>query len=568
MVGRSDLRILARAPDGSPALVEITRRIRRFHDALLEGGLPATIVGEAPGTRRGDAEFDLESGRIWAEPTAAERARGSAAATECNGKASRSVLTPDRDAADRLQILASKLGDVAASIERAKPNLKLVCAILFDTRRQGDEREPIAAAPLLGRWLAERLGLAYSEDAGVAQGRVSVIRIATGNERIEGSGARDQPVRRKVAQRINDAIAGAADLGNVAWLAIGGGVGSLKPVIEAAAALHFGDKVYQWPGQEWEKTSSAHLERMSTLPQAAHAVLEVRALARQLIGAGDLAGASAAARRVEEDPAERPWVKRLEVLLAYLHGTMAWNDVLKVLQAESSKRATTLDAGLARLYGQPPKALPESLRPAIRAESALAMRQYVDAAIWTCALFDATLMESISRLDWVEAGPDPIYRRVRIRAGADIPEVLTREDPPKQACMLPARNHARVYVARTGGDGNVLTERWLAVIDAQALRRFSNAVQGKDKGTLSPYEVRNMIVHRMPTAAELKTLRQLFVDRDLWASKNAIHELGDAVLGQPLIRDVFAALGSPDPKSDLAAIVSALRRLIAEEPLE
>jgi hypothetical protein len=553
-VGRTDLRAVARDPNQKCWLVAVDLHVRRFHQYLLDHIGELDIRDEAEGKPRGDAAFDPATRTFRAFDSGAEP-----------GTLGVTTLTPEL-VNGRIPVVAAKLGLVARRLREA--NLALAGAVIFDTRREHDDQEPIASAAVLGRWLAERFSLECGAD--VDRGKVAVIGVASGRESFSGTDALDRPLRREIVARIVEAIARAARnaSGSVAWLALGGGPPPFKPVVEAAADLHFDGKTLDLDLQERRARADGgaalYIEPDVRAISRADA-LAVRFSAMRLVSVGDFWGADAMVRRAERDPIERRWIVRLRAWLGYLHGSLSWRDVAPLLQDGSSEWSQRFDARLRALHDTGDGSYPQCFRAALRAESALALGQVIDAAIWTCSLFDAVLMEFISKMPEVVEGPDPLKSEIRFAPGATVDARLTaRASPQGPAPCLVSRgdNRYRVNIARQQND------LWLEVLGREPLTKLSAAIRTPQTGQqIAPYELRNMLTHRMPEAGQLAAIRSVFVEAGLWAPKKKARSFGEYVLGHGLVAEALQELGLEDPSSKAKGILTDFRRMIRNAPV-
>ena len=575
-VGVTDLRVPVRAANGGLLLVAINRNVRIFHQTLLDKRNEFKVVGRAPGVL---LENPLRDGRFE---------EGGVFIEGRNKDSQAERLEPLRDEAGRILLVAAKVRDVAERLQRP-PIVRLVGATIFSTHRDNEPKEPIAAAELLGQWLAAECGLQFTSEnldipRDIRAGLIHVAILARGSQRTDGGEAREQPVKRAIVNHVSSVVRAAAALKPDldAWLALGGGIPSIKGIVEGAAELHFDGRTLDCEVPEGRDPAKEYPIDRRELPLAAHDALRIRRDALKLLRTGNFAGAAAVATAAEGDPSERSWVRRVCAWHHWVQGGVAWADIESGLRDDCGDLTDPVDNTLRTLFGSIDGKAPayeKPLRAAIRAESALAMKQYVEAAVWTVTLYDALLMAHIGKLPFVASGPT-VKPSVFVKTAP--PESLTQPIPTQKSvkgknhsvkgkqvmfdpCLEPDPNGGSgEWKVKTGGIWNV---RWEDAISQAPLKTLRLALYHRSSGH-TPANLRHIIIHRASSQDDLASVPSVFVAARLWMPVDPDLQLGDHILASPIVAGALESTDYADAGTQFKKFIACLDALVLGLPVK
>jgi hypothetical protein len=517
--GTTDLQFVARSSTGEVVRLAAARRQQRaLHEALLDGRLPYLVDPFAEVAEfREDMHVGLSEGQpgIVASRIAPE--------------------TPALFALDwPLRLVPAKLSGLPTALDgEAAPDT----VIVFNTHRDNDPNEPIAAGRILSHWLAEAFGLERTARAGEPRkGAAGWSNFLDGTMLAEGrEGA---PVNPAAVQRMDDALRGLDGRWKAVTLAITGGLPAYRDQIRALARFRFRRaKIFEFVQPQRQP---GRVERLPDggLPSDSFRLRhEVRARVRR----GDFVGAATLARQgwARGQPS---WVELVTQAAAYLNGILASTEPLPDF--------------LAALAG--PRA-PRCLLPAMRVESAIRAHRLPEAVLWTFAFFDAALLDAIANQPYVVSLND-LNSVVDIdETRAAIPGELLATQPRGNPCMflddgragLPRRG-ARRYKYQTGGH---LNDVWIRNLDP--IGPSLKALDGRlsDMGGLQPKRLRNIIAHSALSSVHMIGLRDRFTNLGIW---NANVTPGGYFLSQPEVVAIITGLRLPPPAQLHDALVEGL----------
>lgn len=278
-----------------------------------------------------------------------------------------------------------------------------------------------------------------------------------------------------------------------------------------------------------------------------------RAHARQLILRGDFAGAFHAVEPLIDDPEETEWILPLENAAKYFAGNLPFEPGLPPY--------------LHRL-ADPDN--PRCLLAAMRTEAALCMglARVSEAVAWTCAFFDAALLDFMERLPDVVDFDD--FARM-ISFAKEPPSLLTKPGPfgrDGSGCLDRRGADPGTYAYRYSTLGGEIVKRWLNVINVGPLKNLNRSLAKKDADGLQPRDYRNITMHSMVPQELMKRLVDGFTSANLWrvssddglsaedlvahwaigvtASEDPLSP-GDHFLARDPIKGVLQELGFSDP---------------------
>lgn len=409
----------------------------------------------------------------------------------------------------RLLMAADKMMPLWNAIRTQAPQTPEICAIVgFRTLRETRQDEPIMAEQLIFDKLKEHLNPKYHElviylncDETLEDENGNFLAIAT--DRIE-TGVREcraALVKAGVTEPVEP------------WLAMTGGIPPVKAVLRAAAELHFGRPariLLQHEGREQVSYYRAPQDSMIT-----------RRHALELVAKGDFAGAYAVAQPFERQKAEKLWVKPLKLAASYFDGR------LDVTEGTPDFLNQLL-----------PKEMPRCLYAAMRTEAALRAGRTPEAVLWTCAFYDAALIDHIGRLDWVEELDDSDQKLLRIKDSMKPPGILLKPLKKGQtdtACLRPNGTDGFRYFTGSRFDGT-----WISAInDSVAIKQLSKDIDLKYKtDQATPRSIRNSVAHSALSVERMQQVKNIFIGSGLWIKTN------DALnfLAAPHIKSVLERL--------------------------
>ena len=546
-VGQTDLQVLVRK-DGQDYRAEIGN-IRQFHQALLNGALSYRVEGKYARCKPlPNIKIDWNSGK------------GEAIAFK---DSSCEVVRENQ----QIILIPAKLMELVESIKSdAKP---ITAALLFATHRDDKKnteytrREPIAAGPILTRWLAQELNLEISDAdgalSGIKPGHVTWVNYLDGEMESPGTG-RDDPVDREAMRRIDRALQAARTCADFAYLSLGGGLPNFKDQIIACAHYRFAGKLKDRRVSEYDEKEQWTPDR--ALPHPPSESFRARLQATNFIEQGDFRSAYAVAAFLQNDDEEKPWVDALETTKDYMSGLLdnpenSMPDAIKTL-IEISERIQCLNI-------------------AIRTEAALWHENYREAAMLTNAFYDTALFDGIKQL-MPTSHVDNVENLIKGN---------THQLQPLEAKLNKLSNSEKYKPLTNLLDGsygfnsqgqnedlwikcfpNILEE---SMFDFQTRiygtqKKFKGRTYGKKATGIKPRKLRNLYVHSSLKTDLANKIKEIYIGAQLWFDDIPQKPpLGHYFLNQKTTRNILKALGiAHEPASYYANLVQELKRLMQE----
>jgi hypothetical protein len=564
LVGQTDLKVLATDRSGTRLLAEVLpagrpevgTRLRDFH---LDVRRDIESGGGTSGVRyaiRDEIAQDVPEDPAGRPLKGAERTEIRWSAAD-GFKVGPNGLAPLLDDAGRTVLVPAKLGPVVRSLLRQGPRVEAV--VVFATHRAADlgkftDGEPVAAGPVLARWLADVFGLR----AGIAEGDIGPgaagwVDFLVGAEELYGGG-RDFPVTRAGVARIDGAVRrtrAALSVGAGALVSVGGGPSEFKEVVRSAVRLHFGgERTFDWhpvEGATGDATADWSGMRLATPVES----FRVRENAMAQLRRGDLVGAHAIARHLDGDPLERPWVDVLAAAADYMSGVLPRHGSIPDA-AGTAPADRPLPRAITRLLADD---VPDCLHVAFRVEAALLGGRVPEALAATTAFLDAAIADGVARLPGFVRF-DPKGWTVWFARDAEIEADLFVAKEGKGIAPLTPKSNFDDATGKAYGYGSLGASKsqWITALDrrfakgSRPLWSFEQAFMKKLSDTDIEIRVlRNRISHGLPDPALMRAAMADIIAADLWAAVGA-GEPGSRCLARPLFRDVLAMFGvrSPD----------------------
>jgi hypothetical protein len=449
-----------------------------------------------------------------------------------------------RIVAPRLEAVVGHLGDQGIAIR---------AALLLATR-DGKKNEPIAAAPLLCKWLSNTFGLELvGPDRAVGRGQCGWVAALQVGESLQRPGTRDDPVNRQAARRIDRAIAAltlprAADVAlaqnepakerssNV-WI-IDGGIAQFRRIAEASARLHFHGKGNI---RLWGAERGGVMEAARTPPSAVRS-LDTRRHVLQLIDRGNFVGASAAIDdELAEDPADKTWVASVRSTAAVFGGISG--EIAQDL-LEGSRCVRSLLIGL-------------------RIEAALVGERYLEALRLTGTFRDVAVRDAIEGLAWIDRVQDHVDRIVLTRDGETLAmaaaEVATQNSTTKNALRQNKQGQWEISVLAANQSfwtKQVTASDQLVGNALSALQSAMDKGGPDDQGVFSNLRyMRNIITHSMLPDGWSDRVVEICNQAKIWATGAAV---GSRFLAAEKSCNMLFALGVCDPARVYRNIVERL----------
>lgn len=417
------------------------------------------------------------------------------------------------------------------------------------------DAEPIRAAEIIANWLSET-GL-------VAPEQIRTVNLLAGLRRFEDPDeADDYPLHRQVARCVDDAIRALAEgfNGRVIVSALGG-LGQVKPVVQASAELHFGRRAFDYwetqtrfqPPLDIDNLEPFRAEHIRDDVVIAAERLAARASAMRRLKQGDIAGAWGAIAHLAEIDKQSEWLLRIKELADFFAGNEPSPAIIEAIAGTDTK----LDPGRIAL-----------LQRAFQVEAALqgervAELRVPDALIGTTALRDLGLEVGIGGLlEAIGIGFDLDKRRIdqdnNAPADQRLAEALCRHGCPTPSSRDLVDSKRRL---RTTGNSASDWRRILRGIEKQPnLNKLGKALDELHEyiETQQLSKLRNDLAHRALSGAdaELACAKARRAGTrglgPLWQRPQREEEaaavpLGGMFLTSPLLTPIFDALGLPSP---------------------
>lgn len=499
-VGRLDLKIVARVKS-ELTLVEVSRTLRAFHEALLNQSIPHCFYQgkEPPAPPKNKPVPRIEFADGVLKPMEG---------LELEYQEGRLVLFP------------AKLWNVVQTIR--DQGFTVVGCIVFNTHRNHRDsphflNEPIAAGPLIARWLAGEFSLRAGErESQTGPGISGWIDYLAGDEEMTGDG-RDYPVNRLGLRRIDAALHDASrwENGLHACLSTGGGMPNYKDQIFACAQYRFANRVFDWHEPEQDSKSPYWMtpQEEQGIPRVIPAPAESfrhRRHAGALVKNGDFSGAYAVAQSLEEDDEERKWIQSLYQAHLYMLGMLTEPKnippYLKIL-----------------VSGE----MPRCLMPAMRLEAALWSGRILEAIFFTSTFFDAAL------LDWIEKSLIPRdkkgtllgrlnqeSRTINFLKELPFNKILMRKIPNTNiACLEPSKKSS-IFVSYSYHTDKSCLPRWFQAFPCEPLERMSKMLNDEypyKNNSTKPRFLRNIITHSDADQELMNRAKEIFIQGGFWA---------------------------------------------------
>lgn len=286
-----------------------------------------------------------------------------------------------------LKLCPGKLGNLVNQVlaEKKKYGFTIARVMVFATDRRDVEKcqyakqEPVAAGPLISKWLANAFDLEYidydklpEDDSHYA----TWVNFLSGLCDFTGKERENQPLHRVACNHILRAVTKVRHGLDQPRLMLSdtGGIGEAKLFINAAARLHFAPEVYETREAEGH-TLEWRYELDFTRPSQAETIL-ARSHCRQRLLQGDIEGAWGSVAHMQHLAKDLSWLPRVKELMDYIQGQRIEHPTLNTV------------AKLQQFTLQGP-----ALRQAFKAEAALQAPSSSDRRIAEALLATATLAE-------------------------------------------------------------------------------------------------------------------------------------------------------------------------------
>jgi len=533
-VGRTDLQVLGARIDGELARLSIGRDLRHFHAALLNGALAWELDPEAVSYPEASPNDKLD----WAQEL-----KYPGGYREHRSEPGQLVLVPAK-----LAPAIEALGGI--------PDLRVTAAVLFTTDRDNTtppgiyHNEPVAAAPILAGWLAQRFGLGVGTAAGdIGPNRAGWINILDGGLLSPGAG-RDSPINREALRRVEQAMRQALQWSDPqAWacLSLMGGLPELKEPIKACAEYHFAGRAFTWQAPQYTPKDFRWVPPDEEPPVAADSY-RVRRHVESLLRRGAFLEAYGAASELEADAEELRWVEKVRQVAAYVSGEIAGGETSRDALIKPL-RALVWPLG----EGHP---VPRSLLAGVRAEAALWAGRTSEAVIASVTFFEAAVLDAVEmalpdgcRLDDVRERIDGDTQALR-----DLADRVNAGVSPTHRLPLAEERGAHHY---TIGSANFRSwRRILKPAAREALSNYRNALDIQDATSNRVIDRRHQAVHSVLGPDEIGKIHTHFVSAGIWAAAPQVP--GEAFLKQELASRALAALAIGDAPRRYRALVDGL----------
>ena len=392
--------------------------------------------------------------------------------------------------------------------------------LILETRRPKRPGDPRFAGTVL-KHRARELGIADVTQSAYLEEE---------DENLEDSSSpSDAIVRREVVQRIERAVAGAAEGMSRIVVAATGGMPEIKNLVRELARLHTPlgasfqsvEPVY---GARNGKPDCA-VQRESIDPVE---TVRLRWHALSLVEKGNLLGAWGAVSHLEGAPGQE------------------WTQVIKWLAHFASSLPLPTGCDLAVLSHQR-----MAVRAALRVELSLRAGDIPRAVHGTVAFFEAALWDRLG--ERIERSSDPNKGRFfKIKSGgAPTGDKLLRQggsdDDRKRPFELKETVDGVAWYWCFDGDGGPGARIAKYFLQSKALTEFDNALRSNIR------ELRNDVAHDEPTANLMNDARCRMQTATLWSKP-------DTFLSQPIVQAVLKELGEQAPEELLATLLAEVRR--------
>ena len=528
-VGRTDLQLVAER-GGERIRMSIGGGLRRFHQTLLDQDVPW--------------EFDAEGVR-YRESTIQDKAVWESDDLRLpNGY--KEHLSPEGN----WVLVPAKL---ARAVQRLREDSDFVirAVALLTTNRDEQtpagvfQNEPIAAGPILARWLAGEFGLECGvRDGDIGAGKSGWLDILIGDE-LSPMPGRHNPVHREALRRTEDALRQlGAEVEADPWacLSLGGGMAEMKEPIKACAQFLFDGRTFTWQAPQFSLGEFQWVSPDDEPPTATDSY-RVRRHVSALIRRGAFGEAYGAASELDADTKEQNWIVAVEQVARYFSGELS--------------RARARREGLfPPLVPMVRSGIPRCLLAAMRVEAGLWAGRLSEAVIGSVTFLEAAILDVVGQnLSQRGLALDDANERIRGRAEelAVLAEKVNRWSPEER----------RKPLRRTGGGleysmGIRQLEYWAHLLEpgpAGALENYRDAVTNTEIGGYKLIDLRHLAVHSVLPVDVLKRVRTGFHAANLWGEPGLA---GQQFLGMPLVRAVLEAAGVENSDTLYADLVNGM----------
>jgi len=403
---------------------------------------------------------------------------------------------PLLDAEGRLQLVLPKIAPALlrwidhnqepGTADKAGDRPSPLRGVLVLSTDRGDtiegEQEPIATFTFLEPWL---------ESIGVPKAEIREEIFLHPGEKLESD---DSPIAPAIAERIEGALRNFYDCGTASQtlvLATMGGIPQIKPLIAEIAVLLAGEKAVNIFKTE---RGTSGLVTLSPID-----AVRVRRQCRAAVRNGALMEAAALATPFSTDPDARYWVCPLEQASLLLNGNPVGERAhLPALQA---------------LYDQAEEAA--SLLVAIRVETALLTKRWLEAINGTLTFLEAAFHDAINR--WAKDNLKDYNPRKRYMEFKAEPNRILLE----KNALSPWRGTKMPYAFQANFVGEEPLSAWGQELQIPALQDLRRAIHDMRTYVNGPKfrlaDYRNFNTHGVMTQQEIDEAIRRFMGADLWS---------------------------------------------------
>lgn len=441
-------------------------------------------------------------------------------------------------------------------LERANVDLRRIgIAVILQTCRDPaacgpqllrlTDKEPIAAGPIMARWLAEQCGLEQTQEKTPQIGRSLWFDFLRGGEDQSDASFRDQ-INLIAIQRI-DQLLRQSEAAMLAQgikapqmiLADSGGLPRFKEPLAALVQLRFSGRTTIIHESETQLPGASETGRVSVQESC-----QARLIARKLLRIGDIIGAANAVAHLAGDKREHDWLAPLQQAAQFMRGDPVRGEPFPELAA-------------LRQLGH------LSILPALRTETAVASGRITEAITQVFTFSESIVKDGIEK--WLITGD----------VDADTPPGSIREDLPtaikKQlAATDPSTPKARpaydasMHFGRLRFNLEAMAETWCSAIDEMAEGgswQQLNRVLFPKNSFSEQRRLRNLHTHSCLTEEDVNQARKLFHDRKVWRDPKLAGEVvpvGHCFLATPHAAGVLTKLTGEKVHVQYQRLIKAL----------
>jgi hypothetical protein len=442
---------------------------------------------------------------------------------------SRWADTIPNDREDRLPLYCPKV-EALLPIARETFAGGPVTVLVLNTRRAVDFREgpgePIAAGPLVAKFLAERLSLQWHDGQGqvptdLGLGISTWVDILTGDEATEDADAQGNLIR-----RLNAAIRAWNPGGGSRQVVVttSGGIPPLKPIIERVPATAVGQSnVLLLDQPQGGKAAAVPLSYDTRVTERE----TLRFQCAESLRLGDYASAYGLANRA----AKQPWAH-------------AVRDGLGAL-LELPGKPLILSERRLEPYAVCACQIEASLCMGDSAGALVRFGTFIDSTIWALIAGDARIREARLKPDREDEclvgqmlGSHALFEQRLLE--------LNSKGPNRHGVMGLTWRWPQWLAQRAGGQLHA----------SQAIDRLRLAYNGE------PRRFRNLLIHGAAEPVDLNEVRRCMRDAGLIAADNL--RFGQNFLSTPMLSDLLTGLGSSDLASGIGSQLQNLLNRVIE----